>query len=501
MKKKYRGIGVYVGDSKGFFSPVRHGYGSMRFNLSYADGDKSCVYYVGEWKDDKISGRGTMTYKNGGKYEGVFEAGKRVGGGTYYGTYGNIIEYESQSSSHGKGKETFTNGSYYIGEFVGDQANGRGAEYNPKGELIFEGNFRSGLRSYGTYYDREADYVYEGGFYGNEFHGKGKIRYGDGRVAEGVYYGGAPTGVFKITMPDGTVTTKDYSKKATSPAAETTASFVKRVAEALNSLDATAEEKRAMFETAKEMYEAATRAGSNAEASGKKFYLKDCFRDTTPKIEEGIAKKNAEKAKEIAKGCAEHSISLGEYGQGNYRGEMQYGLMHGYGVFTCTVGEVAGWFQDGRMASVVIKSVNGGYSAGYHAPDGSFSLGVQANRDMRIAAQSRGSLLDGVGEVSIDKQWVFHGYIKGDIEKANMYLDGITVYDNGCATYGTTQFDVNASIYINKVVKIKYTDGTVRYGKRCDGKYEGYCIDEKNGSLSFMLFRDGKCVKTFEKNK
>ena len=48
--------------------------------LTFSSGDT----YVGEFKDDKISGQGTYTYADGNKYVGEFKDGKRNGRGSFY---------------------------------------------------------------------------------------------------------------------------------------------------------------------------------------------------------------------------------------------------------------------------------------------------------------------------------------------------------------------------------------------------------------------------------
>ena len=497
MKKKYP-EGSYDGGSKGLFSKVRHGYGKMRFYRSGSYDGSGCALYEGEWQDDKISGRGRMTYANGGKYEGEFKDGRRFGKGTYSDIHGNKIEYESQEGSHGKGKMTYSGGSYYIGEFVGDKKDGKGVEYDQGGELVFEGSFRSGLRSYGTFYNRKEGYVYEGGFYGDKIHGKGKIQYSDGTVYEGTYYAGELKGELKVILPDGTVTSKDYSKGTKKTGEdETTDSFVSRVAEALNLVNATDEEKKAILDVAKETHRGAAQARAHAEESGKKHYLKDAVRLSTPRQEADIAKKCAEKAREIAGRCDAHIIT-DKLGRGTYQGETKNGKIHGYGVFTSENGEVAGLFKDGKQESVVVTNVNGGSFAGYCAPDTKFELGVRAFADIKIEACSYGAVYDGVGEIVFNRDRIFRGYIKGTLDKIYLFLDGICTYGNGSIAYETVQLAQDESATWNKTVKIKYADGSVRYGKYDGTKHDGYCIDEENGKFRFMLYKDGELVKNFK---
>jgi len=68
--------------------------------MVYADGKK----YVGEWKDDRISGYGNMLYANGLKYIGERHEGKR----------------------HGQGAMMYSDGSLFVGEWKEDKSEGVG---------------------------------------------------------------------------------------------------------------------------------------------------------------------------------------------------------------------------------------------------------------------------------------------------------------------------------------------------------------------------------------
>ena len=58
--------------------------------------------YVGEFKDGKPNGQGTLTLSDGGKYVGEFKEGKR----------------------HGQGTKTWSNGDKYVGEYKNGKYNG-----------------------------------------------------------------------------------------------------------------------------------------------------------------------------------------------------------------------------------------------------------------------------------------------------------------------------------------------------------------------------------------
>ena len=69
----YAGGGKYVGEFK---NDKFNGQGT----LTYADGGNK---YVGEFKDDLLNGQGTYTYANGDKYVGEHRDGNRHGQGPY----------------------------------------------------------------------------------------------------------------------------------------------------------------------------------------------------------------------------------------------------------------------------------------------------------------------------------------------------------------------------------------------------------------------------------
>ena len=78
-------------------------------DTTYANGDK----YVGEWRNGKYHGQGTLTYDNGGEYVGEFRNGRYDGQGT--------ITYSSWNS----------NG--YSGGFKRGFRYGRGTYTSPDG--------------------------------------------------------------------------------------------------------------------------------------------------------------------------------------------------------------------------------------------------------------------------------------------------------------------------------------------------------------------------------
>lgn len=83
--------------------------GSANVDAALPDGAK----YVGELRDGKRHGQGTLTWPNGMKYVGEFKDDKFHGQGTY----------------------TFPSGENYVGEFKDNKPHGRGIEYRADGSV------------------------------------------------------------------------------------------------------------------------------------------------------------------------------------------------------------------------------------------------------------------------------------------------------------------------------------------------------------------------------
>lgn len=90
----------------------------MKKTIIFPDESK----YVGEVKNSKPNGKGTLTYPDkGGKYEGQWKNGK----------------------FHGKGKLTYSDGGIYVGEFKNGKCDGYG-EFKVRGGDKYSGNWKNG---------------------------------------------------------------------------------------------------------------------------------------------------------------------------------------------------------------------------------------------------------------------------------------------------------------------------------------------------------------------
>ena len=114
--KNYTDGRKYVGEWK---DGKYHGQGT----ITSADGIK----YVGEWKDGKINGQGTFTYANGKKYVGEWKDNKYNGQGAITFADGNKYVGEWQNHKYnGQGTFTFSDGRIYTGEWKNSKQHGQG---------------------------------------------------------------------------------------------------------------------------------------------------------------------------------------------------------------------------------------------------------------------------------------------------------------------------------------------------------------------------------------
>ena len=76
--------------------------------------------YIGEWKDGKQSGQGTMFFSNGEKYIGEWKDGKQNGQGTFTSPDGKKYKGEIKDGRwNGQGTFTFGKGKFEGERFVG----------------------------------------------------------------------------------------------------------------------------------------------------------------------------------------------------------------------------------------------------------------------------------------------------------------------------------------------------------------------------------------------
>ena len=93
--------------------------------------------YVGEEKDDKRHGQGTLTFSDGSKYVGEWKDGKE----------------------HGHGTHTFLDGSMYVGEWKDGKYNGQGTLTFPNGTK-YVGEYKKGRKWNVITYDKDGNIKY-----------------------------------------------------------------------------------------------------------------------------------------------------------------------------------------------------------------------------------------------------------------------------------------------------------------------------------------------------
>jgi hypothetical protein len=175
----------------------------------FANGNK----YEGEWKDNKMYGRGTYIWANGDKYKGVWKDNKMYGHATIIFATGDKYEGEmNEHKAHGRGTRIWANcgkancgkyeglwkdgmmygrGTYiwanddkYEGEWKDDKKHGRGTNIWANGDK-YEGEWKDNkMYGHGTYIWANGD-KYEGEWKDDKKHGHGTLIYADGDKYEG----------------------------------------------------------------------------------------------------------------------------------------------------------------------------------------------------------------------------------------------------------------------------------------------------------------------------
>jgi len=145
-----------------YVEPPHYRYQGNRDLWGYPQGKGTLVLsdsgdtYVGNFKDGKFDGDGTMTYKDGDKYVGEWV----------------------DNEIHGEGKMFYIDGSTYVGNFDSGNWHGKGRFTHINGDT-YEGDLINGKSGgFGIYTwsknTEETPHSYEGYFKRNMAHGEGK---------------------------------------------------------------------------------------------------------------------------------------------------------------------------------------------------------------------------------------------------------------------------------------------------------------------------------------
>ena len=128
-------------------------------------------HYIGEWRNGRIWGKGTYTWKaTGNTYQGDWVDGKMHGFGIYTWTASGIsyTGYFANGKRHGQGALFGQDGEKYIGDFVNDLFEGYG-ELEYADGTRYEGQFVAGKRQgQGTLYNKKGKKKYSGLWYNDK---------------------------------------------------------------------------------------------------------------------------------------------------------------------------------------------------------------------------------------------------------------------------------------------------------------------------------------------
>ena len=110
---------IYMGD---FVNSKRHGKGVL---------DTHTIHYEGEFKNDKLCGKGKIVFKNEGHvFEGEFDNNEINGYGTFKWKNGDSYTGQMMNGKmHGYGKYRYNDGRVYEGNYVNGIKQGQGKRY------------------------------------------------------------------------------------------------------------------------------------------------------------------------------------------------------------------------------------------------------------------------------------------------------------------------------------------------------------------------------------
>ena len=183
--------GLYDGE---WLSNKFNGYGTLKTN-GYV--------YRGQFLNDVVDGIGVMELSSGSKYDGQFKKGLFHGTGTYLWKNGNkyLGQFENGKRT-GEGKFIFANGASYSGTFKNSKYDGYGV-YTWKDGTTYTGEHKNGLANgFGTrkwsLNSKWSGDKYVGNFKDDKRHGSGKYIYKDGTIEKGTWINGVFTGDKKV---------------------------------------------------------------------------------------------------------------------------------------------------------------------------------------------------------------------------------------------------------------------------------------------------------------
>jgi hypothetical protein len=161
--------------------------------------------YVGEWKDDRVHGKGTSTWPNGHKYVGEWKDGEMHGQGIY--TEADGTQYVGEFKEHkrnGQGTATLPDGTQYVGEWKDGKHHGQGTKTWPDGHK-YVGEWKVGKEHGQGTYTRLYGFKYVGELKVGKPHGQGILTQSNGFSLVGEFEDGLLHGQGTSTYPSGRV--------------------------------------------------------------------------------------------------------------------------------------------------------------------------------------------------------------------------------------------------------------------------------------------------------
>ena len=155
----------------------------------------------GSWRNDKFTGWGRKSLRNGDVFEGKYVNGELNGKGIFKSKDNSIyIGDFVNSKREGKGDLT-TDKIHYVGDFKNDELCGNGViDFFNEGNR-YEGQFENNeITGKGVYKWKNGD-IYEGEMKNGKMDGFGKYTYEDGKIYEGEYINGIKQGRGKLIYP------------------------------------------------------------------------------------------------------------------------------------------------------------------------------------------------------------------------------------------------------------------------------------------------------------
>ena len=208
-----------LGEYSGEWNPSkkeRHGRGIQLWNDN--------TIYIGQWKNDKINGKGKLTNPIGDYYEGDFINDNAEGygsyihkeGSSYFGMWKNNrqegqgkeiwpdkTEYEGDyknGEKNGKGKLKLNDGSYYIGDFFHNQIHGKG-KYYWFDKKKYEGDWKNNMMDGEGEFHWADGKVYIGHYVKDEKNGFGELKWPSGKIYKGMWKNGKQHGEGEVFNP------------------------------------------------------------------------------------------------------------------------------------------------------------------------------------------------------------------------------------------------------------------------------------------------------------